>query len=462
MNIKNKLQLTAFFISMLMLTACGGGGSTTPLSPMAPPVTTITPTVNTVTATLQKLDGIWGTSCQESPSLSGYDEKQIFNFRGNELTTTNTFYMRDNNAPQTCKNSDQALIARINANVEIGPTISPGTDTEHTKINFTTTKVILSPMNNTLTTLLNNTNHTSHQSIYNGYSQREWLEKQWRDISDISAARSSFKINRIDPDIIQISERIVDGTTHKVLKLGVKGGNVDSDGRPISLTKNMTATLQTPTLPSEKTLQDVGLAGIWKYPCRIAKGNAKLYQISTVNFTNNQLTTSINFYVLRENMTTHNIIVSEQCSSDRKILYQVKLEANIVLGKKINKGQIPEHFLISIKTTKVQIKVSPTYRWPERIQKNFDENNFYNTKITNLYHGYGQTNWEIDKWKNISSLPNAIKNFNIGRAMPDILQLSTVTVDGLTRQELKMGYYKGSYDEYGRPTSLEPKAAIRQ
>jgi hypothetical protein len=95
----------------------------------------------------------------------------------------------------------------------------------------------------------------------------------------------------------------------------------------------------------------------------------------------------------------------------------VKIYADIVQGKVINKGAANEHTQIGIKTTKVEIKLGPSSFTV--IGSDFNEANFYNTRITDIYNGYGQTDWQKDKWKDISSVPNAITALNIGTQVPD-------------------------------------------
>jgi invasion protein IalB len=73
MKLNSKLQLTAFFMSILMLTACGGGDSATPQ---------LTPQVTTpVTPPSQSLKGSWSTQCQASKALDGYDEQDTLHHR---------------------------------------------------------------------------------------------------------------------------------------------------------------------------------------------------------------------------------------------------------------------------------------------------------------------------------------------------------------------------------------------
>jgi hypothetical protein len=145
MKVNHKLQLTVFFMGMLMLTACGGGNDSKPVTPPPPPPVS------------QSLEGSWMTSCSASNNLAGYDEQDTFNFKGNTLTITKFFYQQDTN----CKHSDEVLRARITAGIALGKEVNLGTDTGHTKIDITRTRVILDPMNSTLTALLNNAAHTS-------------------------------------------------------------------------------------------------------------------------------------------------------------------------------------------------------------------------------------------------------------------------------------------------------------
>ncbi len=448
MQLNSKLQLVIFFISMVMLTACGGGGDDSEPRPATPRVTpAVTPAVIT-SQTSQSLEGSWSTACQKSKGLDGYDEQDIFNFKGNTRTTTKFFYLPNTN----CKHSEEVLREREVAGIELGKVVNPGTSTEHTKINITTTKVILAPMNSTLTALLNNTGHTSMQSIYNGYGLTDWDRYYWKDLSSIDAAKNSFKITKVVPDIFQISDIMDDGTTDKVLKLGVQGGNLDSDGRPISLAKKITAFMQNKTIEQpEQTQQNAGLIGEWYYPCRRAKGAKKYLQRKLLEFTGNNLKTLISFYPYSTNLVTG-------CFASSR-LYRVYLEADIVLGKVINKGGANEHTEIGIKTTKAEISLEQLYY--NNSAPVFNAANFYNTEVTNLYYGYGQTGWKSDAWKDISDVPNAITNLNIGTQVPDIFKISTVTTDEGDRKDLKMGDYKGRFDINGRAMSLEPEAAVR-
>ncbi len=430
MKLNSKLQLATFFISMLMLTACGGGGGSAAPNPAAP---------NT-SPTSQLLDGLWNSQCQASTELTGYDEQQIFNFKGNKLTTNKTFYVQNTN----CKRSEEVLRARITANIALGDTVNPGTNTGHTKINITRTKVILVPMEKDFRRSFNDSSYTGNGSIYYGYGQG-WNYELWLNISKIEAARKNFKINELVPDIFQISEKMVNGTTHKVLKLGAHGGNVDSESRPLALANSITAIQPNKTMQTQ-TAQAAGLTGQWKYACRKAKGSGYLDQKSTLEFTGNKRTTVISFYQ------------SRICSGEPR--YQVKIEADIVVGKVINPGAANEHTEIGIKTTEVKIKLN-TADHPI-MADDFNSSVFYDTEATNLYSGYGQTNWRGNTWKDISEIPDAIANLNIGTQVPDIFKISTVTADGDGHKELKMGDYKGSFDINGRAMSFEPQGAARQ
>ncbi len=441
MKLKSKLQLGAVFMGMLMLVACGGEEKHIAPPPVKPPVTTPVTPAEIVTFDIASLAGSWITPCQASKSLTGYDEQQIFNFNGDKLTTHKIFYVQNTN----CKHSDEALRTLEVANIALGETVNPGSETGHTKINITTKKVILAPMNSTLTALLNNTGHTGNQSIYNGYDQG-WSTTFWRNLSNIPDARTNFKIDQSVPDIFKISTVTVDGQTNKVLKLSVKGGNVDSDGRPLSLANSITATLQKKTTQTQ-TPQAAGLIGQWKYACRLAKGHSDYLQQKTLDFNDDKLKTSIIFY-----QKTHSM-----CTDNSKLLYQVAIESDIVVGKVINAGAVDEHTQIGIKTTNVKINLNSTPNAQQTIL--FNAIHFYLNPVTNLYYGYGQKNWPTNDWRDISSVPDAITNLNIGTQVPNIFKISTVTGG---RKELKMGDYQGSFDINGRAISLEAKGAASQ
>ena len=451
MKLNSNLQLATFFISMLMLSACGGGGGGGSTAPVTTP-TTMPP------VTSLSLDGSWSTSCQASTGIDDYDQRDIFNFKGNKLTLNKIFYVRDTNAPQTCKHSEVGFKIRIEADISLGATVNPGTATGHTKINIKRTKVLLVPMNDTITGLFNDPNYTSNDSHYYGFGLNGWKIFLWKDISSQERAIQAFSIGNSGPNIFQISEAQIDGATHKVLTMGSYLGNIDGDARPLELAKKITATKQNKTIQQAgQTAQAAGLTGTWKYGCRNAKGDPGQYQNSTINFTGNKLTTLINFYLIDTYQDGRD--KTTQCSAVQ-LLYKVESEADIVVGKVINPGQATEHTQIGIKTTNVKLQIATNSDvFADHYKSTFNKSNFYNTRETVLYNGYGLRDWKINVQKDISSAPDAITNLNIGTQVPDIFKISTVTGG---RKELKMGDYQGSFDINGRAMSLEAKGAVLQ
>jgi hypothetical protein len=253
------------------------------------------------------------------------------------------------------------------------------------------------------------------------------------------------------PDIFQITTVMIDGASRKVLKLGVQGGNVDSDGRPISLAGSITATLQKKTTQQTgQTLQAAGLIGQWKYDCHLAKGNPHYFQRETLDFTGNKLKTNIAFYSLPE----------KWCKQDQNAEYHMVIEADIVLGKVINAGAANEHTQIGIKTTKVEIKQDPSGF--STLQSLFNRSNFYAIAITNLYAKYGPPDLDLNIWKDISNIPEPITHLHIGTQLPDVFKISTININNMDRKVLKMGDDKGRFDINGRAMSLEAKGAVRQ
>ncbi len=467
MALNSKLQLATFFISMVMLSACGGGGGDSAVTPAVTPAVVTTPVIPAVVTTpvipavvttpvtlavvttpvtIQSLEGSWRTACQASKALDGYDEQDIFNFKGNTRTTTKSFYAQNTN----CKHSAKVIRVREVAGIEFGAVVTPGTNTSHTKINITTTKVLLAAMNVHFTALFNNTGYTGNGSIYYGYGyghvRINWEIFVWENISSSEAAKTNFKIAESVPDIWQISEKMVDGQSHKVLKMGNQVGNLDSDGRPLALATSSTATQPNKTT-SAYTAQAAGLIGRWTYPCRISKGHPVYVQRKILDFEGNKLKTFINIY---------STVNTKQCI-DRNLISQVEREADIVVGKVINKGAANEYTQIGIKTTKVKVKL--TGPLASAFAESYNRENLYHTHMKILYNGYGQTGWKANDWKNISGAPDAITALNIGTQVPDIFKISTVTGGG---KELKMGDYQGTFDINGRAMSLEPEAAVLQ
>jgi hypothetical protein len=111
----------------------------------------------------------------------------------------------------------------------------------------------------------------------------------------------------------------------------------------------------------------------WTYPCQLSKEHPKWWQWKILDFEGNKLTTIISQFADRHYDCRNNTIHR---------LYQVKIEADIVLGKVINKGAANEHTQIGIKTTKIQIKLDSQYFGT--VIQYFNEANFYNTSIGKL------------------------------------------------------------------------------
>ena len=514
MQLNSKLQLTAFFMSMLMLNACGGSGDSTAPNPAAPAVTTpltplitplITPQVTTpvtttpvttpavttpavttpavttpvattpvattpattpatqptppapnVTFNIADLAGSWQSSCQASTSLNNYDEQETLIFKGYKLTTNNIFYVKNTQ----CKHSNEVLRARINANIELGETLNQGTSTAHTKINIINTKVMLVPMNNTLTTLLNNASHTSSQSIYNGYGQSSWRKDYWINISSIQAAKNSFKIDDALLEIFKITTQVNNGSTSKILTMGDQGGNLDIIGRPISLANSSTATLQQKTTAvAANTIANY--SGVM-YDCLIRKGDNSHKQQISVTVNNNKLTQDIKFYAAA---TAGN---ERTCSGT--LMFEAKIISDLTVGKNIAPsstytingflGDTTKYeeggYQLGIKTTKVEIKVTNN----AALSAFNNGTDIYSNPVTTIYYGYGQTNWKLNDWKDISSIPDAITNFNIGTERPDIYKftLETVHFSGARASAttiLQLGDYFGTFDINGRPMSFD-------
>jgi hypothetical protein len=319
----------------------------------------------------------------------------------------------------------------------MGTTINPGSTNEHTNIDITNTKAMLVPMDNTVQVLLNNPGHTYKQSKYNGFGLTSWGNSYWKDVTNLPNGKTAFKINQPVADIFQITTVQNNGSPRKILKLGLKGGNVDGSGRPISLADSITATLK-------QTTQQFGNSiptGTWVYSCQLSKGHDNYRELKTLTVrSNNTLLTEIRFYPKS----------STNCTAT--IAFEARINAELKYGKAITGTHFKE---IGIKTTKVEMRVRTQAEINEFTGQNID-----NTPSTYIYYGYGATNWTYDSWKDVSDMTYAITNFNIGTEIPDIYKIYTERINNVNRSVLQMGDYKGLFDIYGRPMAVEAQGAL--
>jgi hypothetical protein len=215
MKCKYKLQLAAFFMSILMLAACK------PNQIMA-----------TITPKEAGLTGQWSMKCEQSKTVYGYHYKKVFTFEKNSLQTTLGYYKDTTKGGETCRSQALGFLATFNSYIVLGKTTSPGTRDEHTDMNINTTRVRLAPMDDEHLADFNRPGWNA--GVYSGFGQTDWKKNDLKNISNVPAAIIEFHIGTSLPDIFQISR---DPNDLRILKMGDKLGNLDQDGRPLMLEK---------------------------------------------------------------------------------------------------------------------------------------------------------------------------------------------------------------------------------
>ncbi len=218
----NKFKLGFFLMAALMLTGCKFHSSTSNPTP--------TPNVPPVKTALQ---GKWESKCYESLGAYWHHYKRVYSFDQNQLITNITYY--DDALTKTgarCADVGKVLQADFVSNFSIGKVTDPGSSDEHTNINITKTKVVLTPLNASATQVLNN-NVDSLLGPYKGYGIKTWKLNTATDVSTNADAIKALHINTMMPDIYNINKHNATGV--KGVVFGNTDGNLDPDGRPITL-----------------------------------------------------------------------------------------------------------------------------------------------------------------------------------------------------------------------------------
>ncbi len=194
-----------------------------------------------------------------------------------------------------------------------------------------------------------------------------------------------------------------------------------------------------PPTPIPPTPKQAGLIGQWVIKCLISVDVPGYYYQKYFSFKNNTLNT-INIY--------HKMGVpgSKTCTLASSG-FKAKFETTIVLGKTTSPGLSDEHTDINITTTNVKLMAMDDHH-----VKMFNDPDW----SAGIYTGLGQTDWKINIQKDLSNIPQAIKDFSINKSMPDIFQISTYTKMPDIKL-LKMGDKNDDLDDHNRPISLDNK-----
>ncbi len=192
-----------------------------------------------------------------------------------------------------------------------------------------------------------------------------------------------------------------------------------------------------PSTPIPPTPRDAGLIGTWETGC-VNKSTfmKKYYYQTTFKFYDNKLNTKITYHRI-------GVTGSEACLP-ASTAFTAKFETSIVLGTTTDPKTKDEHTDINITTTKVQlVPMNKLY------VKKFNDPKWK----AGVYSGLERTDWALDKWKDVTELPQAVIAFNIEKSMPDIFQVSKNPKT--MNRTLKMGDMQGFLDKTGRPKTLD-------
>ena len=205
------LKLATFFMVILVLTACKNN--------------LLRPTPKEA-----GLIGQWSMECETSTTVPGYHYKKVFTFDKKARQTTIGYYKDTTEGGKMCSSSAVSFLAIFNSDLVLGKTTSPGTSDEHTNININTTRVKLAPMDDEHLADFNSDSWSA--GPYSGFGQTNWHKGDLKNVSKVLDAITAFHIGESLPDIFQISRSPND---ERILKMGDKQGDLDQDGRPLTL-----------------------------------------------------------------------------------------------------------------------------------------------------------------------------------------------------------------------------------
>ena len=212
MKVKKQLQLATLIMGMILLTSCSSRHSTSKPAP---------------SLTMAGLSGYWGIDCLVSKDVPGYFYDESLKFKGDTLETILNFHKENTPGSDNCLSSSDAFSALIDTKFVLGEKKDG-----HRNIDFTTTKVMLKPMDKEHVGLFNRADFKA--GIYSGLGLDNWTLDDWKDVTNVKQAQQPFNIGSAVPDIFEVS-RAAAHEDLKLLKMGDKHGHLDKDKRPTAL-----------------------------------------------------------------------------------------------------------------------------------------------------------------------------------------------------------------------------------
>ena len=214
----------------------------------------------------------------------------------------------------------------------------------------------------------------------------------------------------------------------------------------------VTPTKAPPPTTKYLTPAQAGLIGTWRAPCirkQLVDSQLPQPQIETFTFTGNKIIDNIQFFYVTFNGQPGN------CRPEHK-LWELEYTTSITIGPTVAPGTSTEYTKINITRTKVRIK-SQRALITDKLNSSLRP-----LGTDKRFKGYGQTNWVLDEWKELTTIPDAHENFNLDTTSPDIFQISSRQINGKTQKILRWGDKLGNLDRDKRPLALENNPAVRQ
>lgn len=222
MKNKNKLKFVGLCLATLMLTACNNAKHVPP----APPAKTV-------------LQGNWKAECSGAPNIAQRHYTRAYSIDRNQIKTKLTYFDDALTVDgDRCNPKGQVLGVNFVSNFTLGKVIDPGADDEHTNIDITHTKVTMTPLNKATAKILNANDGLlfAPYGVYQGFGITTWALNVPHDVSTNASAMKVFKIQNITPDIFHID--VNNPKKVKEFRVGDKFGDIDPDGRPITIGGN--------------------------------------------------------------------------------------------------------------------------------------------------------------------------------------------------------------------------------
>ena len=223
MNPHKKLLTILLFTSPFIIAGCGGDAE----EKKSPTVGTVTQTPSNVRSDIQ---GTWVQNCKTDPSgLFKFTKK--FTYTDNKLDYVLTYYSIRAEDKGACATEEYKI--QITSDMVFNEVINQGSEDEQNKIDITPNKALVTILSTALVTTINAATQDVRQNTYNdnfGVDITNWVIDQPTDLTTEYIRDKLFGFGGSELDIYHVSG--------DKLSFGDKGGNLDTDSRPMTIATN--------------------------------------------------------------------------------------------------------------------------------------------------------------------------------------------------------------------------------